>query len=73
MVFDTEGTPQQGITGGFGGDRRVDYILNPEGRKGTYKFYIEISGNGMFGNGLGEPNNPPDNNRYFKVNSSDIF
>lgn len=37
MVFDTEGLSLQGITGGFGGDRRVDFILDKKGRKGTYK------------------------------------
>lgn len=26
----------------------------------------------MFGNGLGEPNNPPDNNRYFTLESADL-
>jgi alpha-mannosidase len=39
-----------GITGGFGGDRRVDYIIQPEDRaKGSYSFVIESSCNGMFG------------------------
>ncbi|KAJ7023286.1 hypothetical protein C8F04DRAFT_1271606 [Mycena alexandri] len=29
MIFDVEGTPFQGITGGYGGDRRVEYIIPP--------------------------------------------
>lgn len=39
-----------GITGGYGGDRRVEFILSPEVRKkGTAEFVIESSCNGMFG------------------------
>jgi alpha-mannosidase len=31
-----------GITGGYGGDRRVEYIIPPQGRKqGRYEFMIE--------------------------------
>jgi alpha-mannosidase len=42
--------PFSGITGGYGGDRRVEYILQPEDRaKGSYSFVIESSCNGMFG------------------------
>lgn len=37
MVFDGEGLPLQGITGGFGGDRRVDFILDPKSRDSTYR------------------------------------
>lgn len=50
MIFDTAGTPLQGITGGFGGDRRVEYIIPMDARtKGTHDFIIESSANGMFG------------------------
>ena len=39
-----------GITGGYGGDRRVEYILPHDARKkGTHDFVIESSCNGMFG------------------------
>ena len=39
-----------GITGGFGGDRRVEYIIPAEARKkGTHSFVAEASCNGMFG------------------------
>ncbi|GAA5840618.1 hypothetical protein JCM11251_004169 [Rhodosporidiobolus azoricus] len=72
LVFSSDGEPLQGLTGGFGVDRRVEFIL-PEGkRKGTHRFYIEANCAGMFGNGLGETNNPPDNNRYFKLESADL-
>ncbi|EIN03570.1 glycoside hydrolase family 38 protein [Punctularia strigosozonata HHB-11173 SS5] len=70
MIFTTAGEPLQGITGGWGGDRRVEFILPPEARKkGTFDFVIESSCNGMFGiSGIG----PPDNNRYFSLRSADL-
>ena len=50
MIFTADGTPLQGITGGFGGDRRVDHIIPKSAVKaGTYTFVIESSCNGMFG------------------------
>ncbi|KAM0747907.1 alpha-mannosidase [Meredithblackwellia eburnea MCA 4105] len=72
MFFNTDGLSLQGITGGYGGDRRVDFILDPELRGSTYRYYIEVSCNGMFGNGSGEVNNPPDDNRYFTLASADL-
>ncbi|GAA5936917.1 hypothetical protein JCM1841_001406 [Sporobolomyces salmonicolor] len=71
-VFDTEGCPLQGITGGYGIDRRVEFILPKEKRGSTYRYYIEVSCNGMFGNGMGETNGPPDQNRYFRLESADL-
>ncbi len=39
-----------GITGGFGGDRRVEYIIPLDARKsGTHSFVAEATCNGMFG------------------------
>jgi len=39
-----------GITGGYGGDRRVEYIIPPDAcKQGTCDFVIESSCNGMFG------------------------
>ncbi|KAJ7761441.1 hypothetical protein B0H16DRAFT_1811281, partial [Mycena metata] len=50
MIFDTDGTPLQGITGGYGGDRRVEYIIPPEAvAKGAHDLVIESSCNGLFG------------------------
>ncbi|GAA5976513.1 hypothetical protein JCM11641_001325 [Rhodosporidiobolus odoratus] len=72
MIFDLEGCPLQGITGGYGVDRRVEFILPREKRGSTYKYYIEVSCNAMFGNGLGDTNNPPNNDRYFRLASADI-
>ena len=39
-----------GITGSYGGDRRVEYIIPPDARKsGTHSFVAEATCNGMFG------------------------
>ncbi|KAI9447174.1 glycosyl hydrolases family 38 N-terminal domain-containing protein [Lactarius psammicola] len=74
MIYTTGGTPLQGITGGFGGDRRVEYIIPVEERKkGTHSFVAEASCNGMFGVPWdGDIIKPPDNNRYFQVASADL-
>ena len=72
MVFNTEGTPLQGITGGYGGDRRVDHIIpRPAVEAGKYEIVIESSCNGMFGVGH-ETVEPPDPDRYFELDSADL-
>lgn len=72
MVFNTEGTPLQGITGGYGGDRRVDHIIPRSAvEAGQYEIVIESSCNGMFGVGQGTIE-PPDPNRYFELASADL-
>jgi alpha-mannosidase len=72
MVFNTDGTPLQGITGGSGGDRRVDHIIPRSAvEAGQYDIVIESSCNGMFGVGPG-PIDPPDPNRYFELASADL-
>ncbi|KAJ7203479.1 glycoside hydrolase family 38 protein [Mycena haematopus] len=72
MIFDLDGTPVHGITGGYGGDRRVEYIIPSAARKaGEHKIIIESSCNGMFGmdgGGIG----PPDPNRFFGLATADI-
>lgn len=74
MIFTTDGVPLQGITGGFGGDRRVEYIITPEARKkGQHEFVIESSCNGMFGIPWnGDTIQPPDMNRFFQLASADL-
>lgn len=70
MIFAEDGRPLQGITGGFDDNRRVDFPLKPEMRKGV-TLYAEISCNGMFGlpsDGSGDP----DPNRFFILASADI-
>ncbi|KAF9264572.1 glycoside hydrolase family 38 protein [Marasmius fiardii PR-910] len=74
MIFTTDGHPLQGITGGYGGDRRVEYIIPQEAReKGFHEFVIESSCNGMFGVPMtGDTIDPPDMNRYFSLASADL-
>ncbi|KIJ12332.1 glycoside hydrolase family 38 protein [Paxillus involutus ATCC 200175] len=74
MIFSTDGVPLQGITGGHGGDRRVEHIIPREAvHRGTYELVIESSCNGMFGvPWSGDMIAPPDMNRYFKLASADL-
>ncbi|PCH42793.1 glycoside hydrolase family 38 protein [Wolfiporia cocos MD-104 SS10] len=74
MIYSTDGVPLQGITGGHGGDRRVEYIIPAEARKaGKHEFVIESSCNGMFGVPWnGDAIEPPDMNRYFQLASADL-
>ncbi|KAF8064431.1 glycoside hydrolase family 38 protein [Lyophyllum atratum] len=74
MIFTTDGVPLQGITGGYGGDRRVEYIIPEDARKqGRHEFVIESSCNGMFGVPWnGDTIAPPDMNRYFPLASADL-
>lgn len=69
MIFNTDGRPLQGITGGFGNERRVEFILKDPTRSQTY--YIEVSANGLFGVGDSDQEGP-DPNRYFTLHSADI-
>ncbi|KAG8743759.1 Glycoside hydrolase, 38 vacuolar alpha mannosidase [Ceratobasidium sp. 414] len=67
MIFTTSGVPLQGITGGYDGDRRVEFILDKTKRE--FSFVIESSCNGMFGiSGIA----PPDQNRFFTLASADL-
>jgi alpha-mannosidase len=63
-----------GITGGYGGDRRVEYIIPQQARdQGFHEFVIESSCNGMFGVPFtGDTIDPPDMNRYFSLDSADL-
>lgn len=74
MILALDGTPLQGITGGFGGDRRVDYIIPHEAVvAGFHEFIVESSCNGMFGVPWnGDTIAPPDMNRYFSLASADL-
>lgn len=74
MIFSTDGVPLQGITGGYGGDRRVEHIIPPQAvRAGKYAVVIESSCNGMFGVPWnGDTIAPPDMNRYFQLASADL-
>ncbi|KAF8228013.1 glycoside hydrolase family 38 protein [Tricholoma matsutake] len=74
MIYTTDGTPLQGITGGYGGDRRVEYIIPAAAcAQGRHDFVIESSCNGMFGVPWdGDTVSPPDMNRYFGLASADL-
>ncbi|KZT05154.1 glycoside hydrolase family 38 protein [Laetiporus sulphureus 93-53] len=74
MIYTTDGVPLQGITGGWDGNRRVEYILPESARKaGKHEFVIESSCNGMFGIPWnGDTIEHPDMNRYFGLASADL-
>ena len=74
MIFSLDGTPLQGITGGYGGDRRVEYIIPRDAVvAGHHEFVIESSCNGMFGVPWnGDTIQPPDMNRFFRLASADL-
>lgn len=73
LVYSEGGLPLQGLTGGFNGDRRVDFILSDKVRRSTGAvLYIETSMNGMFGVGNGGNYQPPDQGRYFRLASADL-
>lgn len=45
MIFNTDGLPLQGITGGYGSERRVEFIIKDPSYPQSY--YIEVSANGV--------------------------
>ena len=56
-----------GLTGSFGGDRRVEFIIPEADRKaGVAHYYIEASCNRMFGQ------DRPDNESFYTINSADL-
>lgn len=70
LVWSEDGRPLQGLTGG--GDR-VEWILPDSFRDGKqHTFYIEMACNGMFGNADGDIIQPPNPNRYFRLNTARI-
>nr|XP_019051258.1 alpha-mannosidase [Kwoniella bestiolae CBS 10118]OCF30188.1 alpha-mannosidase [Kwoniella bestiolae CBS 10118] len=70
LIYTVEGNPIHGLTGGFKGDRRVEFIIPQDMRdSGVAHFYIEASCNGMFGI---DDMDPPDPNRYYRLNSADL-
>ncbi len=74
MIFDNDGLPLQGITGGGGGDRRVDFplpasLLEDSSDK-SLRLWIEVSSNGMFGVESTSEGGDPDPNRYFTLASA---
>lgn len=70
MVWTEYGHPLQGLTGG---GERIEWIIPDSFRDGKeHVFYIEMACNGMFGNGNGSTNAPPDPNRYYTLSKAQI-
>ena len=80
MVYTPSGLPLQGITGGYGGDRRVETIVPPhvyaqdKSSTFTWSIVIESTCNGMFGVPWdGDTISPPDPNRRFTLDTADLI
>ncbi|CAG8450748.1 8086_t:CDS:10, partial [Ambispora leptoticha] len=68
LIWSKDGVPLQGLTGGGGLDRRVEYILTPRSKGGEkFEFYIEMACNGMFGVGDNGLINAPDPRKYYTI------
>lgn len=74
MIFNDQGLPLQGLTGGGDVNRRVDFPLTTSmckaGRETT--LFIEITANGMGGLPPAGSGKDPDPNRYFELRSADL-
>jgi alpha-mannosidase len=71
MIWSEDGEPIHGLTGGYGAERHVAYVL-PKACVTSgqpHRFYLEMACNGLFGAGAGVIG-PPDPNRYFQVTTS---
>ncbi|ODV59575.1 alpha-mannosidase [Ascoidea rubescens DSM 1968] len=66
LIYDQYGTPLQALTGN---GERIDYIVPKSwySSNNTFKFYLEMACNGMFGNG--EPTN---SNNHFSLNTCQL-
>ncbi|KAF9975357.1 Glycoside hydrolase, 38 vacuolar alpha mannosidase [Actinomortierella ambigua] len=74
MVWSTDGIPLQGLTGGGGDTRRIEYVLTKNAKGGErIHLLIEMACNGLFGAGRnGELIAPPDENRVFQLSKVEI-
>jgi alpha-mannosidase len=67
LIWNEDGEPLQGLTGG---GERVEWILPEAWRDGEeHIFYIEVACNGMFGNADSDIIQPPNPDRYFRLNT----
>ena len=71
MVWTEDGKPLQGLTGG---GERTEWILQNEYREcdKEHTIYIEMACNRMFGNPPGDIIQPPDMNKYYRLNEADL-
>ncbi|KAI9203288.1 galactose mutarotase-like domain-containing protein [Polychytrium aggregatum] len=73
LIWSTKGEPLQGITGGGGGNRHVDYLLTSNALGGeNFDFFIEVACNGLFGNGSDGMINAPAPNRYYRLVKAEV-
>ncbi|KAJ1960607.1 Glycoside hydrolase, 38 vacuolar alpha mannosidase [Dipsacomyces acuminosporus] len=75
MIWTDDGQPLQGLTGGGGGTRHVDFIVTNKARAKASEppriLYIETACNGLFGNGdytIG----PPHEDRQFSLSTAEL-
>lgn len=66
MVLSEDGKPLQGLVGGNHWVRRADFKL-PTPYKKQFTYYIEIACNGLFGAGRGGDIEPPDMEKFYKL------
>ncbi|PLW47412.1 hypothetical protein PCANC_05854 [Puccinia coronata f. sp. avenae] len=71
MIYTSEGLPLQGITGGDGALRRVEFIIPKHSRMSPVKIYIEVSANAMFGV-VQEPNPGVPDDVSFELAMADL-
>ncbi|KAI9276187.1 galactose mutarotase-like domain-containing protein [Sporodiniella umbellata] len=72
LIWNTEGLPLQGLTGGAGSDTRLEYVLTEKAHGGEMiQLYVEMACNGMFGTGGGLIG-PPDPNRFFNLHDLEL-
>jgi alpha-mannosidase len=72
MIWSSDGVPLCGLTGGWGGERHVDFDLSISKKDEKLRLWIEVAANGLFGAGGGGMINPPDPNRRFRLSRADL-
>eukprot|EP00007_Cunea_sp_BSH-02190019_P001302 CAMPEP_0174241680 /NCGR_PEP_ID=MMETSP0417-20130205/24362_1 /TAXON_ID=242541 /ORGANISM="Mayorella sp, Strain BSH-02190019" /LENGTH=1107 /DNA_ID=CAMNT_0015320955 /DNA_START=179 /DNA_END=3499 /DNA_ORIENTATION=+ len=73
MVWSADGEPLQGLTGGEGDGKRVEFVVSRSAVPGTaLHFFIEMAANELFGAGDGGFLHPPSVDRKFKLVQADI-
>ncbi|GJD12481.1 Alpha-mannosidase 2C1 [Galdieria sulphuraria] len=73
LVWSSNGHPLQGLTGGIGNMVRYDMKLSNAAKKEESGIlFIEMACNGLFGNGAGGTEEPPDPCRKFQLSEAAI-
>ncbi|ORX69069.1 hypothetical protein DL89DRAFT_275108 [Linderina pennispora] len=73
MIWSADGEPLQGITGGGGDERHVDYLLTRKAtdNEGIREFYVEMAANDLFGNG-DYHQHPQDRAIYYNLSTVEL-